>query len=190
MALPADHQAILDDMAQLESEFAALLTPLTEAQVHWQAEPGRSWSVGQCVEHLTRTNKTYLPALAAAAEEGRAAGRSRRGPLRPNRLGRWFVAMIEPPARFRVPVPLPEMIPPSHGDPLAIWSGFCATQGEVAALVGTSSDLDLVGLRFRNPLAKNLRMFNLATGFLVIAAHERRHLVQARKVRAHAGFPA
>jgi hypothetical protein len=33
-------------------------------------------------------------------------------------------------------------------------------------------------------------VFNLATGFLIVAAHERRHLAQARRVRALAGFPA
>jgi hypothetical protein len=69
------------------------------------------------------------------------------------------------------------------------WRAFLEVQEEVAELVRSSSDLDLTRLRFRNPLLAGLPLFNLATGFLVIVAHERRHLEQARAVRANAGFP-
>ncbi len=188
--VPSDHQAIVDDLQQLSSAFAALVTPLSPAQVHWQAEPGKSWSIGQCVDHVARTNRTYLPALAAAADKGRAAGRFRRAALSPGRFGGWFLGMIEPPPRFRVPVPLAQMLPPSGGDPQEIWTDFTGAQQEVATLVRATADLDLSGIRFRNPMAKNLPLFNLATGFLVVAAHERRHLAQARKVRALPGFPS
>jgi hypothetical protein len=43
-------------------------------------------------------------------------------------------------------------------------------------------DLDLVGVRFANPFIRGVR-FSLATGLHVIAAHERRHLWQAWRVR-------
>jgi hypothetical protein len=188
-SVPADHQAIVDDLEGISATFAALLAPLSPSQFHWQAEPGRSWSVGQCVDHLARTNRLYLPALRAAADAGRSAGRTRRRALRPNLLGRWFIGIIEPPARLRVPVPRTEMVPPSDGDPKAIWEGFLRVQKEVAELVRATADLDVVSIRFRNPLARNLSMFNLGTGFQVIAAHERRHLAQARKVLAAAEFP-
>lgn len=188
-AVPPDHRTIVEEVVRLSASFAELVLPLSANQFHWQPASGKSWSVGQCVDHLTRTNRIYLPALAAAAEAGRAAGRTRREAMRPNRLGRWFVGLIEPPARFRVPVPLPEMVPPSLGDPGTIWADFLQAQSEVVALLEATTDLDLTGIRFRNPLAKNLPLFNLATGFLVMAAHERRHLAQARRVRQEAGFP-
>jgi hypothetical protein len=39
-----------------------------------------------------------------------------------------------------------------------------------------------VGIRFVNPFVRGVR-FSLATGLHVIAAHERRHLWQARRTR-------
>jgi hypothetical protein len=42
--------------------------------------------------------------------------------------------------------------------------------------------LDLAGIRFVNPFLPGVR-FSLATGLHVIAAHERRHLWQAWRVR-------
>jgi hypothetical protein len=97
--------------------------------------------------------------------------------------------MIEPPPRFRVPVPLPAMVPPAETDFASTWSGFLATQDEVCGLLRANADLDLCGIRFRNPVAKHLPLFNLAAGFLILAAHERRHLAQALRVRARADFP-
>ena len=190
MNLPPDHQALTDELTRLSGAFAELVLPLSAVQFHWQPVPGKVWSVGQCVEHLRRTNGVYLAALTAAAQKGGSQGPARRDALRPNRLGRWFVGMIEPPPRFRVPVPLPAMVPPSQGDPGTIWTGFLGTQAGIVELLHASVGLDLCGIRFLNPVAKNLPLFNLAAGFLILAAHERRHLAQARRVRELAGFPA
>jgi len=190
MNLPDDPRAVAAELARLTECFAKLVLPLSAAQFHWQPEPGRTWSVGQCVDHLQKTNRVYAAALSAAAAQGRAAGRSGPGTMRPNRLGRWFLGMIEPPPRFRVPVPVRELVPRGDGSPETTWSAFLASQDEVGDLLRASSDLDLEGIRFRNPVAKNLRVFNLATGFLIIAAHERRHLAQARRVRELPAFPS
>ena len=48
-----------------------------------------------------------------------------------------------------------------------------------------SADQDLAGVRFQNPFMRGVR-FSLATGFSVIAAHERRHLWQAWEIRRRA----
>ena len=44
------------------------------------------------------------------------------------------------------------------------------------------AEIDLAGVRFPNPFIRGVR-FSLATGLHVIAAHERRHLWQAWRVR-------
>jgi hypothetical protein len=52
----------------------------------------------------------------------------------------------------------------------------------VRSFLRTHADVDLAGVRFPNPFIRGVR-FSLATGLHVIAAHERRHLWQARRVR-------
>ncbi len=61
-----------------------------------------------------------------------------------------------------------------------------ASQADVHAFLRGHADLDLAGIRFPNPLVRGVR-FSLATGLHVIAAHERRHLWQAWKVRRMLG---
>ena len=44
------------------------------------------------------------------------------------------------------------------------------------------ADIDLAAVRFPNPFVRRVQ-FSLATGLHVVAAHERRHLWQAWRVR-------
>jgi hypothetical protein len=62
-------------------------------------------------------------------------------------------------------------------------AAFRAVQRDVVSFVRDTAELDLNRVRFRNPFLKGLKLFNVATGVLVIAAHERRHLLQAGKAR-------
>jgi hypothetical protein len=68
---------------------------------------------------------------------------------------------------------------PALGESLA---AFLRWHAEAAAFLREHADLDLAGVLFPNPFIRGLR-FSLATGVHVIAAHERRHLWQARRVR-------
>jgi hypothetical protein len=51
-----------------------------------------------------------------------------------------------------------------------------------------ANGLDLARARVTSPVSKWLR-FSLGTLFAVIAAHERRHLCQARRIVAMPSFP-
>jgi hypothetical protein len=61
-------------------------------------------------------------------------------------------------------------------------AAFLASQEAVRTFLRTYAGIDLAGTRFRNPFVRWIR-FSLATGLHVIAAHERRHLWQAQRVR-------
>ena len=50
--------------------------------------------------------------------------------------------------------------------------------------------VDAGRVKYANPLARNTRLFNIATGILVMLAHNRRHLEQAQRVRQRKDFPA
>lgn len=189
MQLSADRRRLLDELERLEREVAALIAPLSPEQLDWQPDGGRAWSVGQCVDHLSRTNALYLPALVEAAG-GAAAAREPEAALRPNLLGRWFVGLVEPPARLKFRVPLAGLLPASRSEKAALLAEFRGHQRAVIELVRSTADRDLDRARFRNPLLRGWKLFNVATGLLVIAAHERRHLAQARGVAARPDFPS
>jgi hypothetical protein len=80
----------------------------------------------------------------------------------------------------------PQPIRPRPSPPLAdALEQFLASQREVVSFLQRHADIDLAGVVFPNPLVRGVR-FSLATGLHVIAAHERRHLWQAWRVRGAA----
>jgi hypothetical protein len=98
-------------------------------------------------------------------------------------VGRWFVRTLEPPVKPRFRGKAPQSIQPRRAPSLrdAI-EQFLASQDEVRAFLRRYADIDLAGVRFSNPFLPGVR-FSLATGLHAIAAHERRHLWQASRVR-------
>lgn len=187
--LGSDRVELMAELTRLAFEASSLATPLDEAHFNWQPDGGRAWSVGQCVEHLTRANRVYLDALEEAVRKALVQGEVVAPPLEPGRLGRWFLDSLEPPARIKFRAPR-KIEPQSRCPKQATLVAFAGEQQRVIELVRTSARIDSNSVKFENPLAYGLRAFNVATGLLVIAAHERRHLAQARAVVARPDFPA
>jgi hypothetical protein len=164
----------------IRADLDALLADLTPAQFNWQPDGGRKWSVGQCIDHLARTNAQYDAALADAV--ARARPRAERTPGVPNRLGRWFIRHLEPPVTLRVPAPA-SLRPPVVLDPIAVRKDFDASVDALSSTLDRAWTIDLTRARFRNPLLGGLPVFNVATGFLVTLAHMRRHVAQANAAK-------
>jgi hypothetical protein len=58
---------------------------------------------------------------------------------------------------------------------------FIAAHDQTRAMVRDAQQLDLNRIRFKNPFIGVLR-FTVGSGLLIIGAHNRRHLWQARQV--------
>jgi hypothetical protein len=177
-----DIAALEDGFDAAERDARALVTRLTETLGAWRAD-ANSWTVAECLDHLAVANRVYLRAMQPAAERALRQGRRRRRPAKPGVIGGWFVRSLEPPVkpRFRgkAPASIRPRVAPSLHD---AFDQFLASQDEVRAFVRRYADIDLAGARFPNPFIRGVR-FSLATGLHVIAAHERRHLWQAWRVR-------
>lgn len=160
---------------------------LEAAQGVWQPGPGR-WSIAECLAHVSATGRVYVPAIEDAVRRGRAANRTAPGPFRPSLLGRWIIASMEPPPRRGMRAPA--RIAPASSVTLAdAVREFAGVQEALRAQLGAAAGLDLQGIHVRSPLMPLLRL-RLATCFGFLAAHERRHLWQARNVRTEPTFPA
>ncbi len=181
-SIAADILALEDALDAAERDARALIAGLTEDRGAWRAGTG-SWSVAECLDHLATANRVYLHAMRPPADRALTEGRRRRGPARPGVVGRWFVGTLEPPARPLFKSQAPRTIRPRSSPALSDAAAqFLASQDEVRAFLRTFADIDLAGVRFPNPFIAGVR-FSLATGLHVIAAHERRHLWQAWRVR-------
>ena len=177
-----DIVALEDAFDAAERDARAVVAGLTSTQGAWRADAG-SWSVAECLDHLAVANRVYLHAMQPAAERALAQGRRRQRPARPGLIGGWFVRSLEPPAKRGFGSKSPRAIRPRVAPQLDdAFEQFLASQEDVRAFLRRYADIDLAGVLFRNPFIRGVR-FSLATGLHVLAAHERRHLWQAWRVR-------
>lgn len=181
MSTPTDIASLASAFARNAHDARALVDACDEASGTWQPRPG-SWSVAECLDHLATGNRVYLAAMRPSAERARGRGRLRRGPAVPGLLGGWFVRSLEPPPRRGLRLRAPRAIQPRPSPPLAdAAEQFFTSHHEVERFLAEFADLDLAGVDFPNPFIRGVR-FSLATGLHVLAAHERRHLWQGRRV--------
>ena len=175
-------QALEEQLDAAQRDAQAVVSGLSEERGHWRPQAG-SWGVSECLDHLASTNRVYLEAMRPVALRAQKQGRKRKGPAMPGRLGRFFVKSLEPPVKPSFRGRAPRNIQPRSESSLAeALESFLMSQDEVRAFLRENEELDLAGVHFRNPFLPLLR-FSLATGLHAIAAHERRHLWQAWRVR-------
>jgi hypothetical protein len=98
------------------------------------------------------------------------------------------VATLEPPPKRRLPAPK-KIVPALRKSKAEVMEEWRQAQSAVKDLLREAAGLDLNGTRFVNPFVSLVR-FSLGTGFQVLPAHQRRHLVQAERVKANPRFPA
>ena len=166
--------------AAVKEEAAELVGGLDEARFNWRPEPGR-WSIAENLSHLNITGDQYLPAMERAAERARSEGRLIRGPFRLGWFSSWLIRSMEPPVRrkFRAP----RSFQPVHGQPVtAVMPTFLHLQDQFMRALESASGLDLARVKVISPINRLLRI-PLGACFALMAAHERRHLWQSRRVR-------
>jgi hypothetical protein len=191
---PSTTAPLSPELAELDRQFAAanvaaseLVKGLQESQFNWRPDR-HSWSMAECLLHLNMVGDRCVQILETTLADARARGRVGRGPFGYGWLGQWIIARTEPPSKHKYRAP--RAFTPANGQPItAVLPTFQHLQEQLARQLEQASGLDLAHIRVPAPEMRLLR-FNLQVTFAWIAAHERRHLWQARDVRHHAAFPA
>ena len=162
----------------------ALAKTLTPRQLNWTPSPG-VWSVGQCLEHLYLTNEVYLGPMLTSLEARQPAVVQ---DITPGWLGRWFIRnFIEPSSKMKR-VRAPRKIRPGAQIEPHILDRFLDSNHRARDLVLRARNYDVNRVRFRNPFIPVIR-FTVGTGLEIISKHQRRHLLQAERIRESPEFP-
>jgi hypothetical protein len=173
-------------LAGIRATLERLMANVGHTQFNWQPDNGLKWSIGQCLDHLTKSADVYSAPIADAISSARPTGSQA---ARPNFLGRAFIWQLEPPVRLRTTAPKIAQ-PASSFDPARTRSEFERTLTELEALTSRAVKVDSGRARFANPFAGGRRLFNVCTGIMVLLTHARRHLLQAEQVKARPDFPS
>lgn len=171
---------LIDELNAIRKRADALLARITTDETFaWQPQEGRAWSVGQCLDHLSQTNRFYLAAIRDALAGGTRASSPVTSPIRSTLIGRWFARQMEPGTR-KMPT-LKKLVPHSAARRAEVVPEFYRTLDEAEALLRDSETLDLNRHTFTSPFFKLSRV-RAGTGFRILLAHLRRHLHQAENV--------
>ena len=183
-ASPAWCLRLVSELSAADQRAIALANMLTPAQLNWRPEPG-GWSVGQCLEHLAIANEVYLRAISdSLADRPHAVVQE----IAPGWFGRWFIRnYIEPSSRTRR-ARAPGKIAPGARTDTSVLHRFLRSNEEAREVVRRAGSVDVNRIRFRNPFVPFIR-FTVGTGLEIIAKHQRRHLLQAERIRQSVGFP-
>lgn len=169
--------------------FEALVADLSDEQARWRPAAGR-WSVGECIAHLNVTGALYHPLMTEAIAGGRQRGLTGTAPYQGRTLaGRLLLFILNPDKRRQAKAP--GTFQPAAGPSLDLASlveEFRSVHEGWGRLLADADGLALGRIVFASPVSRLLRI-HLAEAFEINSLHEARHLGQAERVAASAGFP-
>lgn len=176
---------ITSALTQVADDTRATFGGLTAEQLNWKpAEKG--WSVGQCVEHIIRTNEQFYP------EFEKLANGTRRNSFFENYspltgfFGRFLIkAVSEDSKKARAPSKM--IVPPSEvaGD---VIQRFASHIDEVNRKVESCAVADRHKTVVTSPFLA-VFTYTLDDAYTVLVEHARRHVRQANRVIEAPGFP-
>ena len=188
MAVPAAAELVARrrEFEAVLADSGAVAGVLDDRRLEWRPGAGR-WSVAECLSHLNVTAAKYLPHIDEMIARARAEGRTGRGPFKHPWIGTWFVRLLEPPPRRRLRVP--GVFAPAPGvAPGSLLPEFRRLREALLLRIEAADGLDLAAVSTASPAARFLTL-TLGQCFAALAAHDRRHLWQARRVVEHPDFP-
>jgi hypothetical protein len=186
LALAPEIDEFRKQFEQISADAAALVAPLCDEQFSWKPGPD-AWSIAECFEHMNATARVYLPAIDEGIADAIKHGAYADGPFHYNLIGRFFSRLMEPPVRLRMRTSI-RMRPGPQRPKRETLAGFRAYQVQYIDRLRQANGIDLARSCVRSPLTSWIRI-PLGSAFASMAAHERRHLWQARKITQMKGFP-
>ena len=172
---------LFTQLQQIRHRANELIAGLTPEQLTRRPDPTQ-WSIAECLAHLNVTGAGFLPLLESAIQQGRENKVLGKGPFKPGALGRLLKWIAEPPPKFRMRAPKAILPPSTITDPARIIADFMRLQDEWERLANECDGLDQEKVKCKTPFPP-LPALRLCAPIPWMLAHERRHLLQAEKVK-------
>lgn len=169
------------------SEVRALVDGLDDKKFNLRPDPD-SWSVAECIDHLCVLGNLLLPRLDAGIQRARVKGWRSDGPFRYGLFSTMFIRMVGPlrtTGSRRGKVAAPRLYRPSSAthDVNTLVTKFETLQDELIERAKAADGLDIARVRIESPVSVLIRI-RLGAWFEAIAAHQFRHIEQAKRAKA------
>jgi len=171
-------ERLIHEFDAADTTATELITGLNREQLNHHPSPA-AWSIGQCLEHLCIFNEVYLPPIASALQ-GRHGSAVQE--ISPGWFERWFINNFVEPSPRTKPVPAPRKVVPHQEVELSVLDRFLRSNETARGIVRRACHYDVNRIRFRNPFVPVI-YFRVGSGLEIVSKHERRHLLQAERVK-------
>lgn len=176
----------IGELERITAHVEATFGGLSREQLNWKPAPDR-WSIAQCLDHLITINRLYFP-LFASMNAGPPAPTfwERYSPFS-GLLGRMLVRSLSPDNARRMKTS-PKAEPSSSAIDEGIVDRFARHQAELVAHMRQIPDgIDRRRTIVTSPLLSWVT-YSLDDCLTMLVVHEQRHVQQAERVKASAGF--
>jgi len=176
---------ITSDLKQVADDTHAIFGAFSSEQLNWKPAAD-SWSVGQCFEHIIKTNEMFYP------EFEKLASGTRKNSLIENYsplsgfFGRFLIKSVSEDSK-KAKVPSKAIVPPSNISP-DIFHRFAIHIEELNRRVESCASADRQKTVVTSPFLA-LATYTLEDAYTAMVEHTRRHFRQAKRVTEADGFP-
>ena len=178
--IASELQACAVDFRHAVDEARNLLTYTNEEALR-RRPTSSSWSALECVAHLNLATEAMLPGIRQAVENAPARSDDKQR-YKLDFAGQLLAWSLEPPVFLKLKAPKLAQ-PIESAGPESTLQEFERVHDELLGLLHASAGKAIDQQRMKSPFA-NMH-YNAYAAFRIIAAHDRRHLWQARKAAGH-----
>lgn len=162
------------------AEWAQAIVARIPVPMLGQRPDEKSWSIAECLEHLSLTTDAYLARIVPALEDARKHGYlDHRRTFRVDIAARLLAWWLEPP--YKIKSKTSAAFAPRAADTSRSLPDFIDRQRLLQAAIAKANGLALDCIRIASPFANRMK-YNVYAAFSLIVAHQRRHLWQAEQV--------
>lgn len=179
---------LFNDLQELLTESIKIVndnfTGLSETQINWKPEK-KKWSIAECLDHIAVSFKSYEKEIERIMTDPKKS--SGHMMFHTSLTGGIFLKTMHPDSAVKMPNP--SSFAPTKGNlTRRVFEDFLSAHKKLAELVENSRELDLNANKITSPVT-SLMKFSLGEVLLILTYHEKRHILQAKRVMEHPGFP-
>lgn len=158
---------------------------LTPEQLNWKpSETG--WSVGQCLEHIIKTNTEFYDDFDLIAKGGRTNSVWENWSPLTGLIGGFLIKTLANDAK-KTKAPSKKIVPPSE-IAADIVERFVAHHAELNDKIAATANVDWDKTVVTSPFLA-IMTYRLSDGYRIVVEHSKRHIRQAKRVMKTDGFP-
>jgi hypothetical protein len=174
--MTAETARLAAELVDVMVRFRALMTEVDDVALYRRPGVG-AWSAAECVEHLSVAAEKYVKRIGRALESGER--HPPRDGARHTLWGRFWLWLLEPPSKRRLPVP-PPLVPLGAPPRPQLLAHFDDSHAALVRLLHDTDAIDRTRIMVQSPSTKYIHL-SLLDAFAILASHGRRHILQARR---------